>query len=221
MNQPLWTAVDQYFTEFLSPNDSALEAALHDSEKAQLHPHNVTAPQGKLLYILARLISAKNILEIGTLGGYSTIWLARALPSDGYLTTIEFEQDHADIAGRNIERAGLSHLVHIRVGQALATLPLIKAENREPFDLVFIDADKTNNDSYLDWALQLTRKGSIIVGDNVVRGGAVLEANSASPGVHGIRRFIERLSTDERVEATAIQTVGSKGYDGFAIAVVK
>ncbi|MDF2760046.1 MAG: methyltransferase [Thermomicrobiales bacterium] len=220
MTEELWTAVDRYLGDLLAPADSALEAALAASAAAGLPAINVSPLQGKLLHLLARAIGARNVLEIGTLGGYSTIWLARALPEGGHLISLEADPRHAEVARANIARAGLQAIVEVRLGMALDTLPGLAAERREPFDFVFIDADKPNNPAYFDWALQLSRPGSIIVVDNVVRDGEVIDAGSDSPTVQGVRRVLERLSAEPRVSATAIQTVGAKGYDGFAIALV-
>jgi predicted O-methyltransferase YrrM len=220
MNQEQWTAVDGYLTDLLLPPDAALEAALRDSTAAGLPPHHIAANQGKLLHLLARVHGARTILEIGTLGGYSTIWLARALPLGGHLITLEMEPKFAEIAQANIARAGLTEVVELRLGRALDTLPQLAAEGRGPFDLIFIDADKVNNPDYLVWALQLARRGSLIIADNVVRNGAVADPASADPSVQGVRRFHDLLATEPRVSATAIQTVGSKGYDGFALALV-
>ncbi|MBO0700679.1 MAG: O-methyltransferase, partial [Zavarzinella sp.] len=181
---------------------------------------HVAPNQGKLLHLLARIHGARNILEIGTLGGYSTIWLARALPPGGRLVTLESELKHADIARDNIARAGLSEVVELLLGPALETLPRLAREGRGPFDLIFIDADKPSYPDYLGWALKLSRRGSLIIADNVVRKGAVADPANTDPVVRGVRRFNERLATEPRVSATAIQTVGSKGYDGFAIALV-
>ena len=200
--------------------DPALEAALAASAAAGLPAINVSPVQGKLLHLLARAIGARNVLEIGTLGGYSTIWLARALPDGGRLISLEADAKHAEVARANIARAGLEDKVEVRLGMALDLLPGLAAESREPFDFVFIDADKPNNAAYFDWALKLSRPGSIIVVDNVVRDGDVIDAASDSPTVQGVRRFLERLAAEPRVSATAIQTVGTKGYDGFAIALV-
>ncbi|GAA3305390.1 O-methyltransferase [Streptomyces cinereospinus] len=216
----IWDAVDEYFTTHLCHDDEALRAALRDSEAARLPPVNVTATQGKFLQLLAQFQGARAILEIGTLGGYSTIWLARALPADGRLVTLEYAPKHAEVASRNIARAGLDTLVDLRVGAALESLPQLADENPPPFDLVFIDADKANNAHYLEWALRLTRAGSLIVVDNVVRGGRVTEADSAAPDVRGTRAAIELIGSHPRLAGTAIQTVGSKGYDGFALARV-
>jgi predicted O-methyltransferase YrrM len=220
MTEELWTAVDRYLGDLLAPADSALEAALAASAAAGLPAINVSPLQGKLLHLLARAIGARNVLEIGTLGGYSTIWLARALPEGGRLISLEAEARHAEVARTNIAGAGLQAIVEVRLGMALDTLPGLAAERREPFDFVFIDADKPNNPAYFDWALQLSRPGSIIVVDNVVRDGEVIDAGSDSPTVQGVRRVLERLAAEPRVSATAIQTVGAKGYDGFAIALV-
>jgi predicted O-methyltransferase YrrM len=220
MTEELWTAVDRYLGDLLAPADSALEAALAASAAAGLPAINVSPLQGKLLHLLARAIGARNVLEIGTLGGYSTIWLARALPEGGHLISLEADARHAEVARANIAGAGLQAIVEVRLGMALDTLPGLAAERREPFDFVFIDADKPNNPAYFDWALQLSRPGSIIVVDNVVRDGEVIDAGSDSPTVQGVRRVLERLAAEPRVSATAIQTVGAKGYDGFAIALV-
>ncbi|MGV9451004.1 O-methyltransferase [Streptomyces sp. NPDC003635] len=216
----LWDAVDDYFTTHLSPDDEALRAALRDSEAADLPQVAVTAPQGKLLHLLAQIQGARNILEIGTLGGYSTIWLARALPADGRLISLEYSPKHAEVASRNIARAGLDKLVDVRVGPALESLPHLADENPAPFDLVFIDADKANNVHYVEWALKLTSAGSLIVVDNVVRGGRVADASSTAEDVRGTRGAIELIGSHPRLSGTAIQTVGSKGYDGFALARV-
>ncbi|MGI5454411.1 O-methyltransferase [Streptomyces sp. CA-249302] len=215
-----WDDVDDYFTTQLSPNDEALAAALRDSEAAGLPHVAVTPPQGKFLHLLAQIQGARTILEIGTLGGYSTIWLARALPADGRLISLEYSARHAEVATRNIARAGLDGLVQVRVGPALESLPKLADENPAPFDLVFIDADKGNNPQYLEWALRLTRAGSLIVVDNVVRQGRVADADSASPDVRGSRAAIELIGSHPRLTGTALQTVGSKGYDGFALARV-
>jgi predicted O-methyltransferase YrrM len=220
MSQEQWTAVDHYFTDLLLPPDPALEAALQASAAAGLPPHHVPPNQGKLLLLLAQVQGARTILEIGTLGGYSTIWLARALPADGRLITLEADPKHAEVARANVALAGLSHLVEVRLGRALDTLPRLAAEGRGLFDLIFIDADKPGYPDYLAWALKLSRRGSLIVADNVVRNGAVVDAASSDPSVQGVRRFNELLAAEPRLSATAIQTVGSKGYDGFALALV-
>jgi predicted O-methyltransferase YrrM len=215
-----WDDVDTYFTTQLAPNDEALEAALRDNEAAGLPAIDVAANQGKLLHLLAQIQGARRILEIGTLGGYSTIWLARALPADGRLISLEYSARHAEVACRNIARAGLDGIVEVRVGPALESLPKLTDENPEPFDMVFVDADKANNPHYVEWALRLTRAGSVIVVDNVVRGGRVADAGSTEPDVRGTRDAIELIAAHPRLSGTAIQTVGTKGYDGFALARV-
>lgn len=220
MTQERWTAVDRYLTDLLVSPDPALEAALRAGAEAGLPPHEISPTVGKLLHLLAQSLGARTILEIGTLGGYSTIWLARALPADGRLITLEAVPEHAAVARANIARAGLESLVDLRLGRALETLPQLAAEGRGPFDLIFIDADKAGNPDYLAWALELSRRGSLIVADNVIRAGAVVDAATGDPSVQGVRRFLELLAAEPRVSATAIQTVGGKGYDGFAIALV-
>ncbi len=219
MSEEKWTAVDRYITDHLVPSDGALDAALAASAANGLPTINVAPNQGKLLHILARSISAKRILEVGTLGGYSTIWLARALAPGGKLITLEYEPKHADVARANIERAGLAHLVEIRLGKAIDTLPRIAAEGGAPFDFIFIDADKPGNADYFAWAVKMSRAGSVIVVDNVVRKGGVIDA-AGDANVQGARRLIEAMANEPRVTATAVQTVGSKGHDGFAIAIV-
>lgn len=220
MTENTWTTVDHYLTELLAPPDPALAAALAASAEAGLPAINVAPNQGKFLHILARAVNATAILEIGTLGGYSTIWLARALAPGGRLVTLEADPKHAEVARANIARAGLAETVDVKVGRALDTLPQLAAEGAGPFDLVFIDADKPSTPDYFEWALRLARPGALIIVDNVVREGKVIEGDSDSETVQGVRRFLERLAGEPRVSATAIQTVGSKGYDGFAIAVV-
>lgn len=220
MTPELWTAVDRYLAELLAPADAALEAALAANRAADLPAIDVSPPQGKLLHLLARLQGAHNILEIGTLGGYSTIWLARALTAGGRVITLEADPVHAETARANITRAGLAAVVDVRLGPALETLPRLEAERCGPFDVTFIDADKPSTPDYFTWALKLSRRNSIIIVDNVVRDGAVIDAGSSDPGVKGMRRFFEMLAAEPRVIATAIQTVGSKGYDGFVIALV-
>lgn len=217
MGEPLWNDVDHYLTDMLVPADEALDAALADSEAAGLPPIAVAPNQGKLLHVLALACQARTILEIGTLGGYSTIWLARALPPGGRLISLEAEPKHAELARTNLERAGVADVVEIRVGAALATLPSLAG----PFDFVFIDADKEHNAEYFSWAVRLGRPGTLIVVDNVVRGGAIVDAGHHDPRVRGTRRFHEVLAAEPKVVATAIQTVGSKGYDGLAIALVR
>ena len=201
--------------------DAALDAALEASAAAGLPPHEVAPNHGKLLELLARVQGAHRVLEIGTLGGYSTIWLGRALPAGGLLITLEADPRYAEVARANVARAGLAAWVELRAGPALETLPLLAAEGLAPFDLIFIDADKRHNPDYLSWALELSRAGSLIVADNVIRGGAVIDPDSDDPDVEGVRRFNELLAAEPRLSATAVQTVGGKGYDGFAIALVK
>lgn len=220
MSQQTWTAVDDYFNGLLVEEDEALLAAAADSESAGLPPHQVAPNQGKLLHLLATIRGARTILEIGTLGGYSTIWLARALPEDGRLVTLEADEEYAAVAAANVARAGLDRTVDLRVGKALDWLPRLAQEGAGPFDLVFIDADKPSNPAYLEWALKLTRPGSVIVGDNVVRDGAVTDPASADPRVQGVRRFTELIAEHPRLTATTVQTVGAKGYDGFTLALV-
>jgi predicted O-methyltransferase YrrM len=220
MNQDQWKAVDDYLAGRLVPPDPALDAALEASTAAGLPPISVSPTHGKLLHLLATMRDARRILEIGTLGGYSTIWLARALPPDGYLITLEADPKHADVARANIARAGLAGVVELRLGKALDTLPQIAAENNGPFDLIFIDADKQNIPRYFDWSLRLSRPGTLIVVDNVVRGGAVVDAATEDTNVQGVRQFMDVVAREPRVSATAIQTVGLKGYDGFALALV-
>jgi predicted O-methyltransferase YrrM len=220
MTQPIWTAVDRYLDDLLVGPDAALEAALQASTEAGLPAINVAPTQGKLLHLLARIRGARAILEIGTLGGYSTIWMARALPPDGRLVTLEIDPQHAEVARANIARAGLAQRVEVRLGRALDVLPMLAAEGAGPFDLIFIDADKANIPAYFKWALQLSRPGSLIVVDNVVREGAVIESDSPDPSVQGVRRLNELMAAEPRVSATTIQTVGVKGYDGFALALV-
>ncbi|MEU9550975.1 O-methyltransferase [Streptomyces werraensis] len=218
----LWNAVDDYFTGRLLDDDpdEALAAALRESDAAGLPPIAVSPLQGKLLRLLARLQGARRVLEIGTLGGYSTIWLGRALPADGRLVTLEYDPRHAEVALRNIARAGLAEQVEVRVGPALESLPKLADEQPPPFDLVFIDADKANNAHYVEWALHLTAAGSLIVLDNVVRGGRVADPDKTDPDVVGTRAALEMFGTHPRLDATAVQTVGAKGHDGFALARV-
>ncbi|HYP75787.1 MAG TPA: O-methyltransferase [Polyangiaceae bacterium] len=217
MTQEQWSQVDEYIVKLLVPSDGALDAALAASTEAGLPAINVAPNQGKFLSLLASIQGAKNILEIGTLGGYSTIWLARALPVDGRLVTLEVDPKHAEVARRNLARAGVGERVSIRVGPALESLPQLAAEDRSAFDFVFIDADKQSIPEYFEWALKLTHVGSVIVVDNVVRKGAILDRASSDPNVQGVRRFNELLASTARVSATTVQTVGSKGYDGFAL----
>jgi predicted O-methyltransferase YrrM len=219
VNQQTWTDVDRYLGDLLAPPDPMLDAALEAATAAGLPQIQVSATQGKLLHLLARIRGARRILEIGTLGGYSTIWLARALPPDGRLVTLEIDPHHAEVARRNLDRAGLAGQVDVRVGPATDSLAAMT--DVDPFDLVFIDADKPGNPVYLDQSLTLSRPGTVIVVDNVVRGGAVVDPSSADANVIGVRHCLEQLASDPRLDATALQTVGSKGYDGFAIAVVR
>jgi predicted O-methyltransferase YrrM len=220
MDRERWAAVDGYIDENLVPADPVLGAALQASADAGLPQISVSPSQGKLLHLLARAQGARTILEIGTLGGYSAIWLARALPPGGRLVTLEAEPRHAEVARANLARAGLADVAEVRVGPAQDTLPQLHAAGAGPFDLIFIDADKQGYPGYLQWSLRLSRPGSVIIADNVVRDGAVADPGSQDANVQGVRRFIELMAAEPRVAATAIQTVGSKGYDGFAMAVV-
>lgn len=220
MNQETWSAVDDYFSDRLLPVDPVTDAALADSDAAGLPQISVAPNQGKLLYLLARINGAKKILEIGTLGGYSTIWLGRALPEDGRLISLEFDPHHAEVATKNIARAGLANQVKVRVGRGVDSLPVIEQEGVGPFDFIFIDADKASYPEYWTWSLKLSRPGTVIICDNVVRGGAVVEPDESDLDLTGIRSVLELIGAESRVTATAIQTVGRKGYDGFAMAVV-
>ena len=219
-DNPLWTEVDDYLADTLIPPDPALDAARATNAAAELPPIDVSPLQGKFLHLLAQLRGANRILEIGTLGGYSTIWLARALPPKGKLITLEFEPRHAEVAAENIARAGLTSKVEIRVGAAADSLPALCEEGVAPFDLIFIDADKPNNPVYLDWALKLARKGTLIVTDNVIRDGQVADPDSDDPSILGTRAMFARMASEPRLSCTALQTVGIKGYDGFAFALV-
>jgi predicted O-methyltransferase YrrM len=218
--QGLWTKVDQYVTDLLNPSDKALEHALKRSNDAGLPPISVSAAQGKMLMVLAQSVKAKTILEVGTLAGYSTIWLARALPNDGKLVTCEYEEKHASLATLNFTSAGVAEKVEIKVGRAIDTLPSLLNDARAPFDLIFIDADKESYPEYLEWCVKLSRPGTLIIADNVIRDGAVIDPEHPDSRVQGIRRFNEILAKDSRLNATEIQTVGSKGYDGFALIYV-
>ena len=218
--QEQWTAVDQYIGSQLISADAALDAALAATAAANLPAISVSPAQGKLLFLLAQFGGARNILEIGTLGGYSSIWLARALPAGGRLITLEADPKHAEVARANFVRAGLEPVIELRLGKALDTLPKLAAEGGEPFDLFFIDADKPNIPEYFRWALKLSRRGSLIVVDNVVRDGKLADADSTDRDVQGSRRLHELLAAEPRVAATTIQTVGCKGYDGFTAAIV-
>jgi predicted O-methyltransferase YrrM len=219
MNETIWADVDRYITDALVPQDEVLTQALRASEAAGLPSIAVSASQGKLLHILARAMGVRSALEIGTLGGYSTIWIARALLAGGRMITLEADAKHAEVARANIARAGFAEIVDVRLGKALDTLPKIQAENKGPFDLVFIDADKVNIPQYYEWALKLTRPGSLIVVDNVVRDGGLIDPNG-DESVQGVRKLHEILAKDPRVSATTIQTVGSKGWDGVTFALV-
>jgi predicted O-methyltransferase YrrM len=215
-----WSAVDRYLAEKSIAPDDVLDATLAASAAAELPAIAVTPHQGKFLHLLAKLKGARRILEIGTLGGYSTIWLARALPPDGRIVTLELEPRHAEVARRNFERAGIASRVDLRVGRAAATLARLVEDRVEPFDFVFIDADKPSMAEYFQRALQLSRVGTVIIADNVVRNGAVVDPASADPSVQGVRAFMDVLAKETRVSATTLQTVGSKGYDGFTMALV-
>jgi predicted O-methyltransferase YrrM len=219
-SQDRYEAIDRYLDGLYTQSASAPASALEHNQAAGLPAIDVSPTQGKLLQVLARSLNARNILEIGTLGGYSTLWLAAALPADGRLITLEIDPKHAQVARANFERAGLSDRIELRLGPAIESLEALAAEHRAPFDLVFIDADKSNNPNYVTAVLQLSRRGTLIIVDNVVRRGAILDAASSDPHVVGTRRVHELLASEPRVCATAIQTVGSKGLDGFAIAVV-
>ena len=221
MNEELWTAVDHYINDLLVPADSVFDSVLQASAEAGLPAINVSPSQGKFLMLLARIQGARKILEVGTLGGYSTIWLARALPAGGQLVTLEADPKHAEVARANINRAGLGSIVDLRLGPALETLPQLAAAGCGPFDFVFIDADKPSTPEYFCFALGLTRPGSLIVVDNVVRNGSIVDAASGDASVQAMRRLHEMLAIETRVSATTIQTVGGKGYDGFTIALVQ
>jgi len=212
-----WSQVDAWFAEQLAPEGADLKYTLSNNLEQGLPTHDVSALQGKMLAIFIKMTRSVRVLEIGTLGGYSTIWMANALPQHGSITTIEFNKHHAEVARQNIKNAGLTERVELHTGAALDVLPTLKA----PFDLIFIDADKVNNPRYLEWAIKLSKQGTVIVGDNSVRGGSVIDSASDDPNVKGLREFIQIISADERLEATAIQTVGEKGWDGFVMAVVK
>ena len=216
--QEQWTTVDEYVNDLLVGSDAALDAALEASMAAGLPAIAVSPPQGKLLHLLARSMGARKILELGTLGAYSTIWMARALPAEGKLITLEYDSKHAAVARANITSAGLASKVEIRIGKAIDTLPQLTGE--APFDLIFIDADKVSYPDYFKWALKLSRPGALIIADNIVRKGAVADPSSDDPNVQAVRRYNELLAAEPRVSATVIQTVGSKGYDGFTLALV-
>jgi predicted O-methyltransferase YrrM len=220
VTQTLWTEVDRYLNKTLLTPDEPLKHALKASAAAGLPPINVAPNQGKFLHLLARIQGARKILEIGTLGGYSTIWLARALPAGGRLITLEYDPKHADVARANLAHAGLADRVDLRVGRAVDTLAQLAAEGKAPFDLIFIDADKSGYPEYFEWSMKLSRRGSVIVADNVVRNGAVADATSSDANVQGVQRMHKLIAAEARVDATAIQTVGLKGYDGFTIMLV-
>ena len=220
MTKDVWEAVDKYFEEMLIPHDSALDDALAAASAENLPAIQVSSVQGKLLHLLARIMGARNILEIGTLGGYSTIWMARALPEGGRIITLEADPKHAEVAQKNFARAGVENKVELRLGKALDTLPKVAADGRDPFDMFFIDANKSNMPEYFEWSLKLARKGSVIIADNVVREGAVLDARSKDADIQGIRRFLEMVGKEKRVSGTALQTVSTKNYDGFALVLV-
>jgi len=220
MSRELWTQVDQYINSMFIPGDPILEASLHEAAEAQLPNIQVSPSQGKLLHLLVRSIAARNVLEIGTLGGYSAIWMARALPPGGRLITLEADLKHAEVSRSNFDHAGLADRIELRLGPALDTLPKLQAEGCAPFDFIFIDANKSTMAEYFDWALKLSRPGTLILADNVIRDGEVTDAASKDPDVQGVRRFNQRVSAESRVSATEIQTVGSKGYDGFAMILV-
>ncbi len=221
MQPKIWTAVDEYLNAKLGNSDSVLEATLAANAEAGLPAINVAPNQGKLLYLLARMSGARRILEIGTLGGYSTIWLARAVPAGGTVVTLESEPRHVEVATENIRRAKLKSSVDIRPGPALETLDRLVKEEVEPFDFVFIDADKPTYPVYLEWAIKLSRPGTVIVADNVIRGGKIVDAENSDPRVQGVRKFFDEIAKDTLLIATAVQTVGTKGYDGFALAIVE
>lgn len=220
MSAELWGRVDDYIVDKLVDEDAALADALRANAAGGLRPIDVSAAQGKFLHLLVRMSGARRILEIGTLGAYSTIWMAKALPAGGSIITLEYEPHHAEVARRNIERAGYSDRIEVRLGAAAETLPILAAEQPEPFDFVFIDADKPNNPTYLDWAVRLGRPGTVIVLDNVVRDGEVANPASRDPNVLGSRSAFELIAGNKRLSATALQTVGAKGYDGFAVMIL-
>jgi len=221
MSRKTWTAVDDYIVSSLFEADPALDAVLAANRDQGLPAIDVSAAQGKLLSLLVRIRGAKKVLEIGTLGGYSTIWMARGLPAGGRIVTLELDPHHAEVARSNFERAGVSDKVDLRIGPALKSLAALESENAGPFDLIFIDADKPNNPNYLDWAMRLSRPGGVIVCDNVIRDGAVVHEDSGDANVEGARAAFSFIGGERRLDSTAIQTVGAKGYDGFAIAIVK
>jgi predicted O-methyltransferase YrrM len=218
--RPEWIAVDGYFGNLLAPGDAQLDAALAANRDAGLPAIDVSPLQGKFLHVLVQMLRPRRVLEIGTLGGYSTIWMARALPEGGRIVSLEFNPKHADVARGNLENAGLLDRVEMRVGRAIDSLPVLESSGAGPFDLIFIDADKPSNPQYLEWALKLSRPGTVIVVDNVVRDGNVVDAASTDPDIQGTRRMTEMMAAEPRLSATALQNVGVKGYDGFVLAVV-
>ena len=220
MSEALWGRVDEYIVDKLVQEDASLEAALAANAAAGLPAMDVSAAQGKYLNLMVRITGAKRVLELGTLGGYSTIWMAKALPADGRLVTLEFDPRHAQVARRNIDQSGVGDKVTIHVGAAVDTLPVVAAQNPEPFDFIFIDADKPSNPIYLDWAVKLSRPGTVIILDNVIRDGKVLDPDNTDPRIIGTRAAYDIIGAHPRLQATALQTVGSKGWDGFAIMLV-
>ena len=221
MTQEMWTAVDNYIVDALGLDNELFRDVQAACDDAGLPPIQVSASQGKLLEIIVRMTRAQSVLEIGTLGGYSTIWMANGLPPAGRVVTLEIDVKHAEVAAANFARAGLSDRIDLKIGPALETLPVVEREGAGPFDLIFIDADKVNIPSYFEWALKLSRSGSVIVVDNVVRDGAVMESESTDPSVQGVRRLNEMIPTIDGIESTVVQTVGGKGYDGFAMVFVR
>ncbi|MFM9279762.1 O-methyltransferase [Paenibacillus jiagnxiensis] len=215
-----WSKVDEYIGEKLIAHDPILEQVLEANRQADLPAIDVSPCQGKLLSLLAQMAGAKRILEIGTLGGYSTIWMARTLPADGKIVTLELDPRHAQVARANFALAGLEEKVDLRLGNALEQLAQLDQEGTEPFDLIFIDADKPNNPAYLRWALHFSHPGTVIIGDNVIREGEIINKHSTDPRIHGVRAFYDLLADEPRINATAMQTVGSKGYDGFVLGLV-
>lgn len=216
-----WQAVDTYFTETLVPEQETFQKALDASDASNLPQISVSANAGKLLQLLAKMIGAKKVIEVGTLGGYSTLWFASALPADGRIVTLEYEPLHAEVARANFREAGYADMIEVRVGAALESFPGVAGDGIGPFDLAFIDADKKNNPGYFEWALKLVRPGGLIIVDNVVRGGRVVDAATADENVQGVRKVLDMIAKEPRVDATALQTVGAKGYDGLAICFVK
>jgi caffeoyl-CoA O-methyltransferase len=221
MDQKIFGEVDQYISDLFIKPDEALTAAEQSHKREDIPLINVSPNLGKLLYLFAKLVHAGKILEVGTLAGYSTIWMAKALPKDGKLISLEIDPHHADIARKNIDLAGLSSKVEIRVGKAIELLPVLKEENAGPFDMIFIDADKPPYAEYYEWAVKLSRPGTLIIADNVIRDGKVLDPDHADPMVKGAQRFNKALAADSRVSATILQTIGVKEYDGMAIAIVE